>query len=283
MDRRTDRAIAISAITAVVVVPTAILVAVKTGAASPKPAGEVPSAAAAAQGDALKPVGKSPTPTPTASGAGTKPNGGPGHPTPPPGKRGPRKPPPGAPKLKSFVRVTDVKLSGNPNGDYQHLTETAHLTLIPNFALSATGVRQNMVEGKLTTLTQKVIISGRTMRSYDGKRWTSSKLTSSQLSKLRTDSDPRQFTWLIRTVPGIGKTGPDKFGSTHFTAKLVLGDVYGMLPENIAAEGRKVLPDSTGVGIELWSDKIDRPSWIGLNAQAPGTQFGGSMTFRSYR
>jgi len=281
VDRRTDRAIAISAITAVVVVPTAILVAVKTGAASPKPAGEVPSAAAAAQGDAVKPVSKSPTPTPSVAGA--KPSGGPGHPTQPPGKRGPRKPPAGAPKIRSFVRVTDVKLSGNPNGDYQHLTETAHLTLSPGFALSATGVRQNMVEGKLTTITQKVIVSGRTMRSYDGKRWTSSKLTSGQLSKLRTDSDPRQFTWLIGTVPGIVKKGPDKFGSTHFTAKLVLGDVYGMLPENVAAEGRKVLPDSTGVGVDLWADKIDRPSWIGLNAQAPGTQFGGSMTFRSYR
>jgi hypothetical protein len=282
VDRRTDRAIAISAITAVVVVPTAILVAVKTGVASPKPAGEVPSAAAAAQGDALKAVSKSPTPT--ASGAGARPTGGPGQRTTPPGKPRPRqKPPAGAPKLRSFVRVTDVKLAGNPNGDYQHLTETARVTLLPSFALNATGVRQNMVEGKLTTLTQKVIVSGRTLRSYDGKRWTTSRLSSSQLSKLRDDSDPRQFTWLIRAVPGIGKTGPDKFGSTHYTARVVLGDVYRMLPDNIAAEGRKVLPDSTGVGVDLWADKVERPSWIGLNAQAPGTTLGGSMTFRAYR
>lgn len=176
-----------------------------------------------------------------------------------------------------------MKLSGAANGDYEHATETTTFTLSPSFSMNAVGQRRTMKDGKLTTLTQKVIISGGTLKAFDGKSWESSKLSSAQLQNLREGSDPRQLTWLVRSVPGMAKTGPDKFGSTHFVAKALMGDLYGRLPKDVAAETRKVMPDGTAVGLDLWSDGNERPTWIGLNAAAPGANFNGSMTFKSYR
>lgn len=300
MNRRTDRAIAISAISAVVLVPTAILAVMKTGGSSPKDPGEMPPAAVAAQNDPTRigngghapktPAGPSnPLPGSGAPGGGTGGTGGGGAGG--GGKGGgsgsgggSSKPSGGgAPALTSFTRVTDVRLSGAANGDYEHQRETASFTLAPNFALNAVGVRESMKGGKLVKVTQKVIVSGRTMRGFDGKKWTSSKLTATQLSKLKNESDPRQFTYLVSSVPGVGKSGPDRYGSTHYLAKALMGDVSGRLPKHVAAEVRKILPDGTGVSLDLWSDRSSRPSWIGLNAAAPGASFNGSMTFKSYR
>ncbi|MFF5258939.1 hypothetical protein ACFY4C_08320 [Actinomadura viridis] len=292
MDRRTDRAIAIGAITAVAVVPTAILVAVKTGAAAPKEPGAMPPAAAAAQRDPAGAEKRSPSasPAPTSPAGSASPAGGRGT-TAPERKAGtggtdgaaPGRPSAEAPKVTSFVRRTDVRLSGAPNGDYEHQKETATYTLAPRFALNATGVRETMKDGRLTRVTQKVIVKGRTLSGYDGESWTHSTLTAAQLERLRTSSDPRQLTYLLRGLPGTTRTGPDGLGSTHYLASARLGDLYRVLPEDVAGRAREVLPDATRVALDLWADGADRPSWIGLNASAPGTVLAGSMTFRSYR
>ncbi|GAA3964853.1 hypothetical protein GCM10023085_54220 [Actinomadura viridis] len=293
MDRRTDRAIAIGAITAVAVVPTAILVAVKTGAAAPKEPGAMPPAAAAAQRDPAGTEKRSPSasPAPASSAGSASPAGGrggtaPGRKAGTGGKDGtaaPGEPPAEAPKVTSFVRRTDVRLSGASNGDYEHQKETATYTLAPRFALNATGVRETMKDGRLTRVTQKVIVKGRTLSGYDGKSWTHSTLTAAQVDRLRTSSDPRQLTYLLRALPGMTRTGPDRLGSTHYLASARLGDLYRVLPEDVAARAREVLPDATRVALDLWADGADRPSWIGLNGSAPGTMLAGSMTFRSYR
>ncbi|MES9539034.1 hypothetical protein AB0C21_32850 [Spirillospora sp. NPDC049024] len=291
MKRRTDRAIAISAVTAVAVVPTAILMVVKTGGDSPKDAGALPPSAAMAQRDPANPNGAAsatvtPGATPGAPGAGNGAGARPG--TPGSGNGGaahglPTAPPQPGPSLHSFTRKTDMKVTVGPDGDYQHATETASFTLWPKFAMSATGVTQTMKGGVLSKVTQKVIVQGSTLKGYDGQKWTQSTLTQAQLGKLQNESDPRQFTFMIGTLPGMTAGEPDAAGLTRFTAQGLMGGVYPLLPQDAAAAFRKWIPDDTGCGIDMLADSQARPTTISLGAQGPGAGFAGSMTFGSYR
>ncbi|MFI0356220.1 hypothetical protein [Actinomadura sp. 9N407] len=296
MDRRTDRAVAIAA--AVTVVPLAILVVIKTGADGPseKDPGTMPPNAAAAQHDPSTQQGRTPgagaspagTASPVGGAAGTAKDGtraGAARTGKTSGGGTAKLPtlPPGTPKLASFVRVTDVRLTGAANGDYQHQTETATFTLSPRFSLNATGVRKMMKDGVLSTITQKVVVKDGKLSGYDGKAWTHSTLTPAQLDTMRAESDPRLLTALLRGLPGATEAGPDKLGSTHHTARTMLGNLYALMPKDVVAQVSPVLPGSTTVALDLWADRNTRPSWIGLNAAAPGTALAGSMTFRSYR
>ncbi|MFB4305663.1 hypothetical protein [Actinomadura sp. GTD37] len=287
MKRRTDRAIAISAVTAVAVVPTAILMVVKIGDGSAKDAGSMPPAAAMAQQDRTNPNGAAPgqvTP-----GASTAPSPGSGK-TPAPGAPGnggahglPTAPPQPGPSLHSFTRKTDMKVSIGANGDYRHAAETATFTLWPKFGMSATGVTKTMLNGELSKVTQKVVVSGSTLKGFDGEKWTTSTLTAAQLGKLQNDSDPRQFTFMIGTLPGMTASEPDASGATQFTAQALMGAVYALLPQDAASRFRTWIPDSTGCGLDMLADTKARPTSIRLNAQAPSAAFNGSMTFGSYR
>ncbi|MER7543578.1 hypothetical protein ABTW95_11325 [Spirillospora sp. NPDC127506] len=289
MKRRTDRAIAISAVAAVAVVPTAILMVVKVGGDSAKDAGDMPPAAAMAQQDGANPNGSTAgTVTPGAPAA----PGGPAGATPGPGAPGagtggahglPTAPPQPGPSLHSFTRKTDMKVTIGANGDYQHAVETASFTLWPKFAMSATGVTTTVQNGEESKVTQKVIVSGTTLKGFDGEKWTQSTLTAAQLGKLQNDSDPRQFTFMIGTLPGMTASEPDASGKTHFSAQALMGSVYALLPQDAATRFRTWIPDSTGCGLDLWADSKARPTSIQLNAQAPGAVFDGSMTFASYR
>lgn len=287
MKRRTDRVIAISAIAAVAVVPTVSLVAIKTDVAALVGAGDTPPAAAPQQdpsaqnpnnaaGQAATPAGSA-VPLPGTPGAGS-PNGPGG-----PGSANTVKKPVPGPELRSFTRLTDVKLTTGEGGDYQHQSETATIRVWPSFAMTATGVRETMKAGTLTKITQKVIVSGSTMKSYDGAEWTQSTLTKAQLTKLQNESDPRQFTHLIKSVPGMTASGPDKDGFTHYLANGLMGNVYPFMPEEAADEISQVIPTNAGVTLDLWADGRQRPSRIGFASEAPGGKFTGSMTFRSYR
>ncbi|MFB4313632.1 hypothetical protein [Actinomadura sp. 21ATH] len=191
--------------------------------------------------------------------------------------------PPGTPRLKSFVRVTEVRLSGAANGDYQRQRETATFTMSPAYSLNATGVRETMQGGVLSSLTQKVIIEGTRLSGYDGKAWSHSTLTAAQIGKMRDESDPRLLTAVLRGLPGLKVTGPDASGTTRFQGTTVLDHLYALLPQQAAAEARKVLPGGTAVALDLRADRNGRPSWIGLDGSGPGTRFTGSMTFHSYR
>ena len=288
--RRTDRAIAISAVTAVAVVPTAILMVVKIGGDSPKDAGALPPSAAMAQRDPANPNGAAAATvspgTPGAPGSAPGASARPG--TRAPGNGGaahglPTAPPQPGPSLHSFTRKTDMKVTVGPNGDYQHATETATFTLWPTFAMSATGVTQTMKGGELSKVTQKVIVQGSTLKGYDGQKWTRSTLTAAQLGRLQNDSDPRQFTFMIGTLPGMTAGQPDAAGLTRFTAQALMGGVYALLPQDAATAFRKWVPDDTGCGLDLLADSEARPTTISLGAQAPGAGFAGSMTFGSYR
>ncbi|WP_433227805.1 hypothetical protein [Actinomadura formosensis] len=290
MKRRTDRAIAISAVTAVAVVPTVILMVVKVGGDSAKDAGSMPPAAAMAQRDRTNPNGTaSGTVSPGASAApGASPGNGPGSGAPGTGNGGgahglPTAPPQPGPSLHSFTRKTDMKVTIGSGGDYQHATETASFTLWPKFAMSATGVTQTMQSGELSKVTKKVIVSGNTLRGYDGTKWTTSTLTAAQLGRLQNESDPRQFTFMIGTLPGMTASEPDASGRTNFTAQALMGSVYALLPQETAARFRPLVPDGTGCGLDLWADSRARPTSIVLNAQGPGASFNGSMAFGSYR
>ncbi|MEU9023417.1 hypothetical protein [Actinomadura sp. NPDC048394] len=291
MKRRTDRIIAVSAVTAVAVVPTAILMAVKTGVIASKDSGDLPPSAQMAQADPANPnSATSGAVTPSASGApgsGTGTGGAgagtPGGRTTGTGGTAANPSPKPGPELKSFVRKTSVMVSYGKSGDYKQATETATIGLWPSFSMNAVGVTQTMKDGTLSKITQKVIISGATLSGFDGEKWTKSKLSAAQLEKLRAGSDPRQFTYLIRSVPGNVVTGPDANGRTYYLAKALMGSVYGLLPKEAADEARKVIPDDAGVSLELSSEKQDRPATIGLAANAPGGTFNGTMTFGSYR
>ncbi|MFB4301605.1 hypothetical protein [Actinomadura sp. NTSP31] len=290
MKRRTDRIIAVSAVAAVAVVPTAILMAVKTGVMSQTDSGALPPSAQMAQADPANPNSATAgAVTPSASavpGSGTGAGAGAG--TPGAGTAGPGgtaanpSPKPG-PELRSFVRKTDVKVAIGTGGDYKQASETAQITLWPAFAMKAVGVTQTMKDGTLSKITQKVIVSGSTLSGFDGQKWTKSKLSPAQLAKLRAGSDPRQFTYVIRQVPGNVVTGPDANGRSHYLAQALMGDVYGLLPKDAATDVRAVVPATAGVSLDLWSGKQDRPSTIGLVAKAPDGEFAGSMAFGSYR
>ncbi|HEU5031392.1 MAG TPA: hypothetical protein VFV01_41205 [Spirillospora sp.] len=290
MKRRTDRIIAVSAVTAVAVVPTAILMAVKTGVIASKDSGDLPPSAQMAQADPADPNNAtSGAVTPSASGApGTGTGGGAGAGTPggrttgTGGTAANPSPKPG-PELKSFVRKTSVKVTFGTGGDYKQASETATIKLWPAFSMNAVGVTHTMKDGTLSEITQKVIISGATLSGFDGEKWTKSKLSAAQLEKLRAGSDPRQFTYIIRGVPGNVVTGPDAGGRTHYLAQALMGSVYGLLPKESADEVRKVIPDDVGVSLDLWSGAQDRPASIGLSSKAPDGTFDGSMTFGSYR
>ncbi|MFA1543821.1 hypothetical protein [Actinomadura monticuli] len=289
MKRRTDRAIAISAVAAVAVVPTAILMVVKVGGDSGKDAGAMPPAAAMAQQDGTNPNGSTAgTVTPGASPApGARNPGAPGA-GPGAGNGGgahglPTAPPQPGPSLHSFTRKTDMKVTIGANGDYQHAVETASFTLWPKFAMSATGVTATRQNGELSKVTQKVIVSGNVLKGFDGEKWTTSTLTAAQLGKLQSDSDPRQFTFMIGTLPGMTASEPDASGRTQFSAQALMGGVYALLPQDAATRFRTWVPDSTGCGLDLWADSSARPTTIRLNAQSPGAGFDGSMSFGSYR
>jgi hypothetical protein len=178
-----------------------------------------------------------------------------------------------------------VRLSGASNGDYEHIIENASFTLAPAFALDATGVRTSVRDGRTTKITQKVIVKGDTMWGYDGKAWSRSTLTTAQLDKLRTGSDPLEFTALMRSVPGVTRTRPDASGSTRYTAGVRVGDFLRLLPDpaGTTRQLRARMPQSAGVTLNLWANAQDRPTRIGLGAAVPGVQFTGSMTFTSYK
>nr|BFE33200.1 hypothetical protein GCM10010200_054510 [Actinomadura rugatobispora] len=290
---------AVSAV-AVVGVVFAAVVAVRAVAGGAGDSGTMPSATAVAQRDRVAQADASPDAPPspagsstaapgrTGSGGGTaRGSGGDGN----GGGQGsgsgsaaalPSTPPPGAPAIDSYVRVTEVRLSGASNGDYEHQRETATFTLAPRFALEATGVRKSMKDGRLTTVTQKVIVKGDVLYGYDGQAWSQSTLTPAQLTRLRTGSDPRQFTYLLRELPGMTRTGPDAGGVTRYLARAVLDDLYVLLPREVAAHLRTLMPAGTGVALDLRADRADRPSRIGVNASVPGARFTGSMGFQSY-
>jgi hypothetical protein len=289
--RRTDRIIAVSAVTAVAVVPTAILMAVKTGVMASKDSGDLPPSAQMAQADPANPNSAATgAVTPSASGvpgSGTGTGGGAGAGTPggtagTGGTAANPSPKPG-PELKSFVRRTSVKVTFGTGGDYKQASETATIKLWPAFSMNAVGVTRTVKDGTLSEITQKVIVSGATLSGFDGEKWTKSGLSAAQLEKLRTGSDPRQFTYIIRGVPGNVVTGPDAGGRTHYLAQALMGGVYGLLPKESADEVRKVIPDDVGVSLDLWSGRQDRPATIGMSAKAPDGTFDGSMTFGSYR
>ncbi|MFA1549197.1 hypothetical protein [Actinomadura chokoriensis] len=288
MKRRTDRAIAISAVTAVAVVPTAILMVVKVGGGSAKDAGSLPPAAAMAQQDRTNPNGSAAgavTPGgPATPGAGKTPGSG----APGTGNGGgahglPTAPPQPGPSLHSFTRKTDMKVAIGQDGDFEHAVETASFTLWPKFAMSATGVTQTKRNGELSKITQKVIVSGNTLKGFDGEKWTQATLSDAQLGDLRNDSDPRQFTFMIGTLPGMTASGPDASGRTQFTAQALMGGVYALLPQDAATRLRPLIPDSAGCGLDLWADSKARPTSIRLSAQGSGAVLSGSMTFGSYR
>ncbi|WP_067812235.1 hypothetical protein [Actinomadura kijaniata] len=284
MDRRTDRLIAIASVTAVVVVPTVVVTLVSAGTAEPRQPGAGPAPASLPQMRADgedRSAAATPLTSPAASSpVAGKPSGRPKA-TPPGGRRPGGKPSPRVPR--GYTRVTDVKLSGAANGDYQQATETARVTLVPAFRMDATGTRRTMAGGKLTTLTQRVVISGRSMRTFDGSSWTSTTLDAATYERLRTGSDPRVLTHLVRSAPGGTRSGPDRFGSVKYTAGTRLGLVYGLLPADLVAEARKVLPDGTNVAVSLWADAEHRPSFATLGASAPAAALNGSMTFRDHR
>ncbi|TDC57248.1 hypothetical protein E1281_05590 [Actinomadura sp. KC345] len=295
MKRRTDRAIAISAVTAVAVVPTAVLMVVKVGGGSTED-GSVPASAAMAQQDPANPNGTATgivTPgATTAPGAGGGGTGGTADGSGAPGNRAaggsgleslPTAPPRPGPSLHAFTRKTDVKVTLGSDGDYRHATETATFTLWPEFSLNATGVTSTMQDGELSKVTEKVIISGGTLKGFDGEKWTRSKLSAKQLATLQNGSDPRQFTFLIGTLPGVTASEPDANGRTRFTARASMGNLFPLLPQDVAAAIRTWIPAETGCGLDLWADSKARPTWIGLNAQAAGTVVKGSMTFDAYR
>ncbi|XRQ06219.1 hypothetical protein ACN3XK_58315 [Actinomadura welshii] len=292
MKRRTDRAIAISAVTAVAVVPTAIVMVVQVGGGSAGDGGSAPASAAMADRNAANPNGTATgvvTPGATAPGAGSGPAGGggaaggPGTPAGGAFANLPTAPPQPGPSLHAFTRTTDVKVTIGSDGDYKHATETASFTLWPKFAMKATGVTRTMQAGELSKITQKVVVSGDVLKGFDGEKWTQSKLTAAQLNTLQTQSDPRQFTFMIGTLPGMTASEPDETGKTQFTAQARMGSVFSLLPQDAAAAIRDVIPADTGCGLDLWADSKARPTSIGLNAQAPSATFNGSMTFNSYR
>ncbi|GLW65965.1 hypothetical protein Arub01_42090 [Actinomadura rubrobrunea] len=297
MNRRAEHLTAAAAAAAAAVVTVAVAAAVTAGPddkspdASRTPVAAVQGASAPASAPQTPGASNRPLPRHAASPQSTPPAlpsapaqtsraGDAGAPASPSTRQGSTR------EVRSYVRVTEVRLSGAANGDYEHATETARFTLSPRFSMDATGVRTSVRDGRTTTVTQKAIIKGRTVAGFDGARWSRTTLTDTQLAGLRTGSDPRAFTRLIRSVPGVTRSAPDRSGSVRYTAGVSLGELLVLLPPASSATVRQALgtvPAGVGVTVDLQADADDRPTWIGLRAAVPGVRYSGSMTFRDYR
>ncbi|GAA4139633.1 hypothetical protein [Actinomadura keratinilytica] len=296
MDRRAEHLAVMAAVTAAAVVPAAIAAVVKAGPEESRgtprtPVAAVKSAPAAPVPEAAG-TSRSPLPenTPRAaptSGAPATASATPGRTsraaaadTPAPRASAERTP------LRSYVRVTEVRLSGAANGDYEHAAETARFTLAPRFALDATGVRTSVRGGEKTTFTQRAIVKGRTVSGFDGTAWRHRTLTGVQLAGLREGADPRRLTDLVRSLPGVHRSAPDGAGSVRYTAGVSVGTLLSLLPEaetGPAGRALRSVPSGIGVSLDMRVDADGRPTLIGLRAAVPGGRFSGSMAFRSYR
>ncbi|GLZ12343.1 hypothetical protein Acsp04_25780 [Actinomadura sp. NBRC 104425] len=293
MDRRAEHLAVMAVVTAAAVVPAAIAAVVKAGPEESRGTPRTPVAAVqSAPAPETAGASRSPLPenTPEAAptgGAPTTASVAPGRTshaaaadTPAPRASDTRT------TLRSYVRVTEVRLSGAANGDYEHATETARFTLAPRFALDATGVRTSVRGGEKTTVTQRAVVKGRTVSGYDGTAWQHRTLTDAQLAGLRQGSDPRRLADLVRSLPGVNRSAPDRSGSVRYTAGVSIGDLLALLPEaetGPAGRALRSVPSGIGVSLDMRVDAEGRPTWIGLNAAVPGGRFSGSMAFRSYR
>ncbi|MFC9971229.1 hypothetical protein ACFVH6_10065 [Spirillospora sp. NPDC127200] len=272
MKRRTDRVLVVCVLVAALVVPAVALGVLATGVvdrAKPDPA---PGIAAAGRDRAGAALGLAPP-----RGAGEREPGAPASPA------GSVRPAGSPAKVRSFVRMVDLKVSGSSDGDYRHVTETARITLSPSFAVTASGTRQTMADGRLSTVTHRTVLSGRKLSVFDGRKWRRTQLTKGQYDRLRALSDPARAVRTLRAVPGAACSGRDRFGSTRCAARTTLGSVLGLLPADLTASVRGSLPGSAGVRADVWADRADRASWVGMATTAPGVRLEGSLTFRDYR
>lgn len=280
MNRRADRTIAVATLAAVAIVPTVLLVALKIASPSPVDAGATPQTSAAGVDNRVKLLaGQSPTaltPSPLSTRPGSTASGKP--------SAGvlPVRPTAGEPKLTSYQRITEAWLSGAAGGDSQHLTENTTFTLNPAFAMDARGTRVNTVAGTPTTTTQRVVVKGNTLSTYDGDEVKHTELSDAQIEVLSKQGDSRQLAYLIRLVPG-SKKETDRFGSSRYEASVLLKDVIDLLPKAQADEITKLLPLTSTISANMWADKADRPSWAQLTAAAPEVDLKVVMTFKSYR
>lgn len=270
MNRRADRAIAVSAIAAVAIVPTVLIAAIQVGEASPKAAGE-PAAAAAQNGpDGREPKSAAPTPSPTVSLAK------------------PLTPPKLAPPVKPFVlhsytRVTEGTLKRTPIGGRDRAKETSKIRLSPQVDIDTRAVheRSQLVLTKKTNLAMTV--KGKTLSTYDGTRWTRSPLSKKQLDMVKVTNDPRLITFMVSQLPGAKKKGPNKKGVTHYAGKTTIGNILGFLPQGLGAAVFQVLPAKTPVYLHVWADAMGRPSVFTVSSSARTGTLNSRSTFRSYK
>lgn len=281
MNRRLDRTVAIGALAAVAIVPTVLLAAIKVANPSRIGPGSTPATTAAGDGSGLKALsGRSPVLLSPSPGAGA---GGAGQATPgrSPGTKDTTATPAPA-GLNSYTRVTEAWLSGAPSGDNQHLTENTTMVLRPSFSMDAQGTKANTVAGVTTTTTQRVVVKNKVLTTYDGDVSKETKLSDDEVGTLSKQGDSRQFTALIRLVPGVKKQASTA-GATRYSASVTLKDVAAQLPDDQVAEIEKVVPLSTSVSLTMLSDKIDRPRSVQLTATAPDVNLKVVMTFKNYR
>lgn len=277
MDRRADRAIAVSAIAAVAIVPTVLLVALKVGESSPKSASDLPPAAAAAQHGPDGPETASASPTPSAKAALPKPV------TPLPPGRPPAAPPVKPFKLKSYTRHTDARFKRIPVGGTDRVTENSRVGMKPRFAINTKGRHERTLLGITRTTDVGLTVQGNVLTTTDGRNRNKTKLTSQQLAQLKGTSDPRVVTFMVALLPGATKKGPDKQGRMHYSAKTTLGNMVGFLPQNIAGEVLRFIPSRTPVVVNVWADNMGRPSTFTLTSTARTGTVTSRTIFRDYK
>lgn len=279
MNRRADRTMAASAIAAVTIVPLVLLAVLNTGAANPAEAGDLPAAQtadqppdplqskhaevpAAASGAPGGPGGaRAQAPAPTAGAAQPDPD------------RDPR-------PLAAYTRVTTAELADDSGSE--HATETMHVVLTPEFSFDAVGERRSTSAGETTEHVQRVRLNGRRLSTHDGAGWRHTELTADQLTALRSNADPRRFTYIARSVPGVDES-TDESGATRFRATGSVGDLLDLLPADVAAQIEQRFSRNIGVAVDLRADPRDRPLTVGLATAELSPGLTVSMRFTGYR
>lgn len=274
MDRRADRVIAVAAIAAMALVPTVLVAAVRSGEATPRPAGALPAAQVAGDYKPERLKTPSPAPAPTAS----LPAGVP--PTPPPGGGAA---PPKPVVLLSYTRSSDGTFLRKPFGDSQRVVETSRVRTSPKFTVNMTGTH----ERKVLLLTHKtriaMTVKGNLMSTFDGISWTRTRLDKQGLALTKAGYEPRVLTFSVASLKGAKRKGPDGDGMTTFTGTTTFGKVLGFIPRSMLGDVYQVIPAKTPTKLTVRADKNGFPRLFTMSAIAKSGELTVRSTFRDYK
>jgi hypothetical protein len=279
VNRRVDRAIALSALTAVALVPTVLVVGVQASEAPPKPAGPLPPPQAAAVFEPER--ARTPSPSPPAAPAAL-----PQTPVQPPSGGGTAAPPPKPPKplvLNGYVRNTDATMVRKAPYGFRRVTEHSRITMESAFAMRMRGAHEQKDALLDTRDPIEMTVAGRTMKAFNGDKWATTQLTRQDVATLKGGNEPRMLTFTVATLPGAKRSRPDAQGLTTFTGTTTFGKLLNFMPAVLLEDVYDAIPAKTPAHVTLKATKDGFPRTLTVRSTAATGNLRLTSTFTGYR